>query len=153
MESIVSNLKDILDLVIWNEDGKYVINNAFKSSDYSDYENKIEKGNDYYEGTLKRVYSNKYERNPKSRAACIKHYGYDCQICQCNFEKKYGAAGKKKIHVHHIEKLSQIRENHIVDPIRDMITVCANCHFIIHSREEPYSIDEMKQMLREDNDL
>jgi len=152
LEPIISNLDEILDLVIWDEIGKYDI----KYSSYNGYkvpENIIEKGNDYYEGALKRAYYNKYERDPKTRAACIKHYGYICQVCTFNFEKEYGIAGKNKIHVHHLKKLSQVGKKHLVDPVNDMIPVCANCHFIIHSREEPYSINEMREMLKQNKDL
>lgn len=152
MEPIVSNLDDYLDLVIWDEEGKYVI----KHSSYNGYkgsENIVEKGNDYYEGALKRVYNNSYERDPKTRAACIKHYGYTCQVCKFDYEKKYGIAGKNKIHVHHLNKLSQVGKRHLVDPVKDMTPVCANCHFIIHSREKPYTIDEMKEMLNQNKDI
>jgi len=33
------------------------------------------------------------------------------------------------------------------DPIRDLRPVCPNCHVVIHRREPPYSIDEVRQLL------
>ena len=40
------------------------------------------------EGAKKQVIVNAYERNPKARQECIKHYGTKCFICGFDFEKK-----------------------------------------------------------------
>ena len=162
LESIIFKLDDILDTAIRNKNGHLVsvLNSSInkhtslslaRNDSEQVYENNSESqvlGTDYYEGTLKRVYLNKYERNPKLRRECIRYHGYYCKICNFNFEERYGEVGKDRIHVHHIIQLSQIGKKHKVDPVKDMITVCPNCHFVIHSRKEPYTIDEMKKMIK-----
>jgi 5-methylcytosine-specific restriction protein A len=35
-----------------------------------------------------------------------------------------------------------------VDPIRDLRPVCPNCHLIIHSKKVPFTVEEVKNMLR-----
>ena len=102
------------------------------------------------EGAKKQVTVNIYERDPKARAQCIEHYGYDCSVCGFNFEKVYGQVGKDFIHVHHIKPLSEIKEAYSVDPVKDLRPVCPNCHAMLHKKIPAYSIEELKSLL-EDN--
>ncbi len=96
------------------------------------------------EGAKKQITVNAYERNPQARAKCIEHHGLDCKVCGFNFAKVYGEIGEGYIHVHHIKPLSEIRENYEVDPINDLVPVCPNCHAMLHRRNPPYSVDELK---------
>ena len=75
---------------------------------------------------------NRYERDPAKRLACLAHHGYACQICEFSFEAVYGELGKDFIHVHHIEPLAEVGGEHDIDPIKDLIPVCANCHSMLH---------------------
>ena len=110
------------------------------------YPDEIE-DNNLYEGTKKQITVNAYERNPQARKECIKHYGYKCQICEFNFEKIYGDIGKDFIHVHHIVDISTIGENYQVNPIKDLIPVCPNCHSMLHKRKPAYSPEEIKSQI------
>lgn len=60
----------------------------------------------------------------------------------------YSALDKDFIHVHHLKPLSEIRKEYKVDPIRDLRPVCANCHAVIHSRKPAYTMEEMKEMYK-----
>ena len=100
------------------------------------------------EGMLKQVSVNRYERNRRARNICIAHYGTKCLICGFDFEKTYGPVGKNKIHVHHITPLSKIGRDYVVDPIGDLKPVCPNCHTIIHSKSDPFTIDEVRAILK-----
>ena len=91
---------------------------------------------------------NRYERNRKAKNECIKYYGSSCYVCGFNFGVQYGPIGEGKIHVHHLIPLSEIKKEYVIDPIKDLRPVCPNCHLIIHSKKEPFSIDEVKEMLR-----
>lgn len=101
----------------------------------------------FVEGAAKTISVNAYERNSKARSACIKHYGAVCAICDFNFETAYGAIGKGFIHVHHIVPLGEIRREYELDPIRDLIPVCPNCHAIIHLTQPAMSIEELRNCL------
>jgi 5-methylcytosine-specific restriction protein A len=91
---------------------------------------------------------NKYERDPSKRKDCLEHYGYDCQICGFSFEKIYGEIGREFIHVHHIEPLYETGgENKNLDPIKDLIPVCPNCHEMIHRTKISLRPDELKKIL------
>lgn len=95
------------------------------------------------EGVKQSIYVNSYERNPKARAQYIAHHGLDCKVCGLNFENEYGSIGVRFIHVHHIVPLSETKEEYIIDPQKDLIPVCPNCHTMIHrdlniNRLNPY---------------
>ena len=100
------------------------------------------------EGEKKSILINRYERNRQARTACLKHYGYTCVICGFNFENIYGPIGKNKIHIHHITPIAKIGHNYIVDPFKDLQPVCPNCHTIIHSKRDPFTIEEVKAILK-----
>ena len=101
----------------------------------------------YIEGAVKKIYVNAYERNEEARKKCIEHYGCKCMVCGMDFFDMYGEIGKGFIHVHHLKKLSEINKEYVVDPIKDLRPVCPNCHAMIHKRNVPYSIDEMKKII------
>lgn len=103
--------------------------------------------NDLTEGAAKKIVVNAYERNKEARKKCLEFYGYQCVICNFDFEKTYGSVGKNCIHVHHLVEISSIGKKYIVDPIKDMAPVCPNCHFIIHQRKPAFTIDEIRAML------
>lgn len=99
------------------------------------------------EGALLRVMVNRYERNPTNRARCIGHYGVTCQACGFNFEARYGEVGRGYIEVHHLTMVSQMGDNYSIDPVRDLIPLCANCHAMAHQRTPPYSLDELRRLI------
>jgi len=99
------------------------------------------------EGASTLVKVNKYERNAKNRKACISHYGSVCQVCGFDFSLNYGQIGDGFIIVHHIVPVSKIGPDYIVDPINDLIPLCANCHAIIHRQDPPLTLSELKSMI------
>lgn len=109
----------------------------------------IEKEEDLYtEGRVYQVIQNKYERNPVNRELCLSVNGYNCKICGFNFEKKYGELGHGFIHVHHIKMISSYGGEHFLNPVKDMIPVCPNCHAMLHRRNPPYTPEELKEKLK-----
>lgn len=65
------------------------------------------------------------------------------------FEKFYGAEFKEIIEVHHIVPVSQIGEAYVVDPIKDLIPVCPNCHAVLHSKKNSvYASEELHALLK-----
>ncbi|PMR75393.1 hypothetical protein C1H69_10160 [Billgrantia endophytica] len=96
------------------------------------------------EGALKTVELTLYERNAEARKLCIAHYGATCQACGLVYEDKYGPIGADLIHVHHVTPLSAIGEAYQVDPIRDLVPLCATCHHVVHRKSPPYSVAEIR---------
>ncbi len=100
------------------------------------------------EGAKTTVLVNKYERNTAARQKCIDLLGCYCNICGINFEKVYGEIGKDFIHVHHKIPLNEIKEEYVVDPSKDLLPVCPNCHAMLHRKinGKYLTIDELKQI-------
>ena len=103
-----------------------------------------------FEGAVKQVVVNKYERSSVARQKCIEHFGCKCYICGLDFKKKYGDIGEGFIHVHHIIPLNQIGKEYVVDYEKDLIPVCPNCHAMLHRtiNGKEVTIDELKQMIK-----
>ena len=65
--------------------------------------------------------------------------GHRCAIPTCRYID---------VDVHHIIPLAKIRKNYQVDPTKDLIPLCANCHAMIHRRNPPLSIEELKEIIK-----
>lgn len=101
----------------------------------------------YLEGAQKQILCNCYERNPKARARCIAAQGTGCKVCGFDFSIAFGEAFAGKIEVHHIKPISEIGEEYVVDPLRDLVPVCPNCHRMLHSKADGvYTIEELKAL-------
>ena len=99
------------------------------------------------EGAQKKIIVNRYERSKANRQMCIAVYGPFCIICGFDFGKQYGPEGEGYIEVHHVTPVSKIGKDYKLNPVKDLIPVCANCHAMIHRRNPPYSVDEVKNLI------
>ena len=82
----------------------------------------------------KKIYIKTYERNSKARVACLNHYGAKCQICGFDAKEVYGSEFEGKIEVHHIKPINERDGTYKIDPEKDLIPVCPNCHMILHTK-------------------
>lgn len=101
-----------------------------------------------YEGALIKVLANKYERNQKARKECVAKKGYKCIVCGQDFEATYGEIGKGFIHVHHLTPISTIGKEYQLNVDTDLVPVCPNCHYMLHRKNPPYTIEELKDKLQ-----
>ena len=104
----------------------------------------------FFEGAKKTVVVNQYERNVEARRKCIAVHGYNCKVCGIDLEKTYGEIGHGFIHVHHIVPISSIGEEYQLDPIKDLVPVCPNCHAMLHRGADGkvLTIEELKELIR-----
>lgn len=111
-------------------------------------ENKVEE----LEGAKLMRLVNVYERKPSLRAKAIAIHGFSCQVCGFNFEEMYGPHGKSFIEVHHLKPLSELKKESLINPNTDMAVVCANCHRMIHRKQDnPLTIEDLQKMLIDTN--
>lgn len=101
----------------------------------------------YVEGAITQILVNAYERNAGARTACIEEYGTACYVCGFEFGRVYGELGAGRIQVHHLTPLSSLRSQRQTDPRVDLRPVCANCHWMLHRRSPPLSIEELKGII------
>jgi hypothetical protein len=103
----------------------------------------------YWEGSVRQIQINAYERDREARRKCIEHHGMRCVVCKMSFFEVFGPDAASIIHVHHLLPLHLIGKQYAIDPITDLCPVCPNCHAVIHSRyPEPYSIEDVKRRFR-----
>ena len=110
---------------------------------YFDLENNVEA---LLEGGNREHIAKIMKRNPRARLECIAHYGTNCQVCGFNFNE-YDKIGDGYIQVHHNELLSEKDEEYVIDPVEDLIPVCANCHVMLHQQRPPYTVEQLKEVL------
>ena len=104
----------------------------------------LPKSTEYTEGSIRSITVNAYERDQKARSACLEKFGYCCAVCEMNFLKTYGEMGKNFIHIHHKKPLATIRKEYKLNPSKDLIPVCPNCHAMLHTTNPPLGINELK---------
>lgn len=102
----------------------------------------------FWEGALRRITVNAYERDPNARRACIAHFGASCRVCGFDFGAIYGELGAGFIHVHHIRPLSEISAGYEVDPEQDLVPVCPNCHAMLHLTTPPLTVAQLQMRLQ-----
>ncbi|MGL5380454.1 HNH endonuclease, partial [Clostridium sp.] len=85
----------------------------------------------------------------KLKEECIEYYGAICEICGFDYGYTYGEAFEKNIGIHHVQAKDD-KEEYLpnTDAIKDLIPICDNCHGIIHSKTPPYTVEEMRKMLK-----
>jgi predicted restriction endonuclease len=90
-----------------------------------------------------------YERSPKNRRLAIKEHGTTCAACGFNFDEFYGREhADGYIQIHHVKPVSEYEGE--VDPARDLVPLCTNCHSVAHRRRTTVtSIDELKILIEE----
>ena len=95
----------------------------------------------------------KKERNPVLRQRCVEYYKNQwngrirCICCGFDFGKAYGDIGEGYIEIHHVNPHHNFKGEHMVDPTKDLIPLCSNCHSMIHrvkGQGECMTLEELK---------
>lgn len=100
------------------------------------------------EGARTRVEVNRYERDRRNRAAALAIHGYACKACDLDMGERYGSVGAGLIEIHHVTPVSEVGAGYVIDPRTDLAPLCPNCHSVTHRRTPPYSVDEVRAMMR-----
>ena len=111
-------------------------------------EHKTEELEGYPEGAVQIVEVNRYERDRRNRAAALAIHGSACLACGMDFGRTYGPHAEGYIEVHHVVPVSQLGSDYVIDPKDDLVPLCPNCHAVAHRRNPPFTVDEIKGLLR-----
>lgn len=104
----------------------------------------------YPQDAVARVLVNRYEWDEEARRACVARHGTSCAACGFSFELTYGDAGIDFIKVHHIVPVAQLGSGYQLDPITDLVPLCANCHAMAHlGVGTPRSVAELRRIISE----
>ncbi|MDV6298995.1 HNH endonuclease [Dietzia maris] len=98
---------------------------------------------------LQRVHYTR-ERDPKLRQRKIdsflrSHDRVHCELCEFDFEARYGERGRDFIEVHHVVPLHE--SGPTFNKLADLILVCSNCHRMIHRGTPWLAPDEVRDLI------
>ena len=83
------------------------------------------------EGWKRHVCLEKSARNQALAQRRKEHDSFTCQVCRMNYQKTYGSLGARFAECHHRVALAE-RSRPALTRLDDLITVCADCHRMLH---------------------
>ena len=122
---------------------------GWTDADYSTIAEEVDTTAPLYEGAVRTISVNAYERNNSARERSILHHGCRCSVCGLVLAEVYGDVAQGYIHVHHLRQLSEINAQYEVDPVQDLRPVCPTCHAIIHTRTPPFTIEGITALVQD----
>lgn len=104
------------------------------------------------EGSPKQIYTTVYERKKNLRIQAIAIHGESCVACGFNFGSFYGEYASGYIQIHHTSPVSEYEKPRAVDPEKELVPLCANCHAVVHRRKDRIlSVRELQGMITKAN--
>jgi 5-methylcytosine-specific restriction protein A len=95
-----------------------------------------------------RIEVSRYERDHNARRVCLAFHGTSCTVCGFSFEASYGEIGQGFIQVHHVVPDSMLGPGYLLDPITDLVPLCANCHAMAHlGVNTPRTVSELRNIM------
>ena len=101
----------------------------------------------YPEGALTTVQANRFERDRRNRAAAIAIHGTSCLACGVEMGNVYGGIAQGFIEIHHVTPVSQLGAGYRIDPAKDLVPLCPNCHSVTHRCSPPFSVEEIQSLI------
>ncbi|KUM37043.1 HNH endonuclease [Arthrobacter sp. EPSL27] len=102
----------------------------------------------YPQHAVIRAAVNRYEQDADARRACLAHHGTSCAACGFSFEQKYGEIGRNFIPVHHLVPAALLGSSYELDPLADLVPLCANCHAMAHAGvATPRTVAELRRII------
>jgi hypothetical protein len=142
--NVVGGISSLPAYVRVVRDGIVVIPRA---TERATYESERARRQIYREGAAIEMTLTRYERDSAARDACLNHHGFRCAVCGLLFSEKYGEIGEKFIHVHHVNPLAEAGTERELNPVTDLIPVCPNCHAMIHRRNPPLTVSQVRELI------
>jgi 5-methylcytosine-specific restriction protein A len=82
------------------------------------------------------------------KAAALKKRGrLVCEVCEFNFEERYGERGQGFIECHHTQPVHTLRPGQRTRA-SDLALVCSNCHRMIHAGRPWLAVEDLRKLLR-----
>jgi predicted HNH restriction endonuclease len=88
------------------------------------------------------------ERSRVLHEHALRIHGTDCAVCGFSFAETYGPLGDGFAEVHHLAPLGSLTKRMLVDPVTDVVVLCANCHRMIHREDPPLTPQALQSRMR-----
>lgn len=104
------------------------------------------------EGKIAERIHKRRERNSKVIALAknnfkLKHGRLFCQVCNFDFEKKYGKVGADFIEAHHTVYVSEMKPNHLTS-LDEIAMLCSNCHRMVHKKRPWLTMKKLNSIIK-----
>jgi predicted HNH restriction endonuclease len=99
------------------------------------------------EGARTQGWANRYERSRSNRALAIIAHGTACAVCGFNFATQFGSYGEGYVEIHHLTPVHLMEAERVVNPIEELVPLCANCHRMVHRVDPPISPEALKEIV------
>ncbi|GAB7022761.1 HNH endonuclease [Salidesulfovibrio brasiliensis] len=86
--------------------------------------------------------------NKKKEQALRNEGNLQCEACGFDFLKSYGSLGKGFIECHHTTPISMIALE-TTTKLKDLALVCSNCHRMLHRIRPWLTIDQLKNIMKQ----
>ncbi|OGP90342.1 MAG: hypothetical protein A2156_00055 [Deltaproteobacteria bacterium RBG_16_48_10] len=106
----------------------------------------LEEDETFQEGGKRMVVAT--SRNPQLRSAAKKRWGLKCFCCGFDFGQFYGPEAKGLAIVHHLHPFNNAKGGPRKATVEDVRVVCANCHYVIHKKDPPRDVEEIRRMVK-----
>ncbi|WP_276167813.1 HNH endonuclease [Zobellia alginiliquefaciens] len=103
---------------------------------------------EFFEGFKREIKTENSYRSRKLVKLAKEKYGTDCYVCGFNFGKIYGQHGKDFIEIHHLVPIENGIRKSTID---DVVTVCSNCHRMLHKGNTMLSVEYLKEIVENEN--
>jgi 5-methylcytosine-specific restriction enzyme A len=78
---------------------------------------------------------------------------YTCQVCGFHLPEELGDIRKRCIEAHHLTPFQQLDSRpRYIDPKKDFLVVCSNCHRLLHAEDPPMRASHLRALLRDGSD-
>jgi predicted HNH restriction endonuclease len=125
-------------------------NDAYTPQSVQDFLELSEDDAAYAEGKMvvrtvrERQRSRKLVNDAKSRFRASHEGRLYCEVCGFDYQASYGI---DYIEAHHSEPIASLKSE-TENTVESLVMLCANCHRAAHSRTPPYSIEELRAMIK-----
>jgi hypothetical protein len=102
----------------------------------------------FREGRAIQVPLTRYERDKGARDECLRVHGTTCVVCRIDHQSLYGPIAEALVQVHHLTPISSLGREYVLEPSRDLVPVCPNCHAVIHRHDPPLTPDEVVVLIQ-----
>ncbi|OON91162.1 MAG: hypothetical protein ATN32_02480 [Candidatus Epulonipiscium fishelsonii] len=143
--------KEKIDIVVIKQDNNTVTEKEKMDTSYTKekIDNIIEKANSISSFKEEKVEIEKIKIWEDLKTVCLDYYGAICEVCGIDYGYTYGNQFERYIDIHNLKSTHKEDDNLDINPEEDLVPVCHNCHFIMHTKQPCYTIDEMKKICEE----
>jgi 5-methylcytosine-specific restriction protein A len=100
---------------------------------------------DFFEDPSKLRVHKRVERNKRLSKKVKEIQGYTCRACSFKYIDKYQGLDTNFIEAHHLIPLAELAGEKVrMDPKKDFVVLCANCHRMIHRSEHIADVESFR---------